>query len=153
MCPGPTRRKTGRLGNTYTDKRPDPVVKHRNMTNVIHTWGIYRDPAAKRVYAAVGQHAGDNKTFYGGVFISDDECESWTVVSDPKHTLGDYRTYDIMGFAGKLYATVNDQYERQSLLAVSSDGGASWKRIHMPVESRTAAVRDGQLPRGARLGP
>jgi hypothetical protein len=124
------------FGNAYTGKHPNPLVKHRNMPNVVHTFGLFPQANTGRVYAAVGQHAGDNQTFYGGVFISDDGCESWRVANDPKHILGDYRSYDVVEFGGKVYVTVNDEYGRPSRLAVSADAGDSWKRISVQVEGR-----------------
>jgi hypothetical protein len=124
------------LGEVYVGKPPDNQIKHRNMPNVIHTWGIYPYGNTGRLYAAVGQHAGDCQTFYGGVLISDDDGDSWEVVEDPRRILGKYRTYDITLFASKLYATANDDYERASALAVSSDWGATWKRVNTQVESR-----------------
>ncbi len=124
------------LGNVYVGNPPDAVTKHRTLPNVIHTWGLHPDPENGRLYSAVGQHAGDNQTFYGGVLISEDEGDSWNPVNDPRRVLGEYRTYDITQFSGKLYATANDEYERASQLAVSSDSGATWKRVHVQVESR-----------------
>ncbi len=124
------------MGEIYVGNPPDAVSKHRDMPNVIHTWGLDPQTDKGRLYAAVGMHAGDNQTFYGGVLISDDDGDSWNVVADPRHTLGAYRTYDIRQFCGKLYVTANDDYEKASQLAVSSDGGATWKRIRVSVESR-----------------
>ena len=124
------------LGEVYVANPPDKLVKHRNMTNVIHTWGIYPYGDTGRLYAAVGQHAGDCQTFYGGVMVSDDDGDTWDAVSDPRRILGKYRTYDITMFGGRLYATANDDYERSSALAASSDWGATWKRVNVQIESR-----------------
>lgn len=123
-------------GNVYVGKPPDALTKHRTLANVIHTWGIYPQTDTGRLFSAVGQHAGDNQTFYGGVFISEDDGDTWEPVDDPRHVLGDYRTYDITQFGTKLYATANDDYERPSQLAVSSNSGATWKRVRVQIESR-----------------
>lgn len=142
--PGPDPTEDWTLGNVYTGCPPERIVKHRNLPNVVHTWGLYPHAAAGRLYAAVGRHAGDNQTFFGGVFISEDGGASWSAVDDPKHVLGDYRTYDITQFGDTLYATVNDDYERPAALARSSDAGKTWKRINTQVECRPRllATRD-----------
>jgi hypothetical protein len=134
--PGPDPVEDWSLGNVYVGKPPEALKKHRNLVNVIHSWGLYPDADTGRIYTAVGQHAGDCQTFYGGVFISEDDGESWTPVEDRRHILGGYRTYDITRFGGKLYVTANDDYERPSQLVVSSDSGSTWKRVHGQIESR-----------------
>lgn len=134
--PGPDPTEDWTEGNAYIGNPPDNPLKHRNLPNVVHTWGIYPHGDTGRLYAAVGRHAGDNQTFSGGILISDDDGDSWTAVDDPRGVLGDYRTYDVKQFGGKLYATANDDYERASALAVSGDWGATWKRINVQVESR-----------------
>lgn len=142
--PGADPTEDWTMGNAYVGNPPDNPVKRRNMPNVLHTWGLYPHGDTGRLYAAVGQHAGDCQTFYGGVLISDDDGASWTAVNDPRRVLGDYRTYDVTCFGGKLYATANDEYGKASGLAVSGDWGATWKRINVQVESRPRllAARD-----------
>jgi hypothetical protein len=145
LCiPGADPTEDWKLGNVYTGKPPENIVKHRTLPNVVHTLGLYPNLAAGRLYAAVSRHCGDNQTFCGGVMISDDQGESWREAADPKHALGDYRTYDITGFGDTLYATSNDDYWGPSALASSTDGGATWKRVNVQVEGRPRllAARD-----------
>jgi hypothetical protein len=144
LFPGAYPMEDWTRGNIYTGKPPDKIVKRRTLPNVVHTWGLCSDPSADRVYAAVGRHAGDNQTFFGGVMISEDQGETWRVASDPKCVLGDYRTYDIAMLGDTLYATSNDEYGKDSRLAASTDGGATWKRVNVKVEGRPRllAARD-----------
>jgi hypothetical protein len=124
------------LGNIYTGKPPENVVKHRTLPNVVHTWGLYPHLAAGRLYAAVGRQGSNGQAFTGGVMISEDMGDTWAAAADPKRALGDYRTYDITMFGDTLYATSNDDYGRPSALAASSDGGATWKKVNVQVEGR-----------------
>jgi hypothetical protein len=124
------------LGNIYTGKPPEKIVKHRTLPNVVHTWGLYPHLAGGRLYAAVGRQGSNGHVFCGGVMISEDQGETWTAAADSKHALGDYRTYDITLFGDTLYATSNDDYGRASALAASADGGATWKRVNVQVEGR-----------------
>ena len=114
-------------GNTYVYPPPDSIIKHRNLPNVIHSWGLWRHET--HLYAAVSSHFGDYKTFTGEVFVSPDDGENWTRLANIEDGVGDYRTYDITGFGGKLYATWNDVYMEPCGLAVSATEGLSWQRI------------------------
>ncbi len=134
--PGPDPMEDWTLGNIYQVTPPGTVTKQRALVNVIHSWGLYPDVAAQRLYAAVGQHAGDNATFFGGIFISTDRGATWEAVKDPDRILGRYRTYDVIGLRNALYATVNDDYAMESVLAKSNDRGATWKRLDVAVQSR-----------------
>ena len=137
LCfPGADPMEDWSLGNVYTGKPPENIVKHRTLPNVVHTWGLYPHPAAGRLYAAVGRQGGDNQTFTGGVMISEDEGETWTAAADPKRALGAYRTYDVTLSGETLYATANDEYGQHSALASSTDGGATWKRVRVQIEGR-----------------
>lgn len=134
--PGPDPTEDWTLGNIYNAAPPGPIVKHRNLVNVIHCWGLYPDPAAGRLYAAVGQHTGDNATFFGGILISTDQGATWEPVKDPERILGKYRTYDVIGLRNALYATANDDYSAESVLVKSTDRGATWRRLDLAVRSR-----------------
>jgi len=116
-------------GNFYVYTPPATVIKRRNLPDVIHAWGEWFDPASNTLYTIVGAHLGDYKTWTGGVFSSTDAGANWTQLADRDQGVGEYRTYDIIGFHDKLYVVWNDVYGDPCGLAFSSDGGASWTRI------------------------
>jgi hypothetical protein len=120
------------LGNVYVYTPPDPVVKYRNLPNVLHTWAIWFDEASRALYAVVGAHLGDNVTWTGAVYSSTDGCRSWSLVADKSDGVGEYRTYDMVGLHNKLYIYWNDVYPTPCGLAESSDGGATWQRLAVP---------------------
>jgi hypothetical protein len=126
-------------GNVYVYTPPDPVVKYRNLPNVLHTWAIWFDEASRALYAVVGAHLGDNATWTGAVYRSTDGCRSWSLVADKRDDVGDYRTYDMVGLHNKLYIYWNDVYSEPGAvdptpcgLAESSDDGATWQRLAVP---------------------
>jgi len=136
------------LGNVYVYNPPDPVVKYRNLPNVLHTWAIWFDEASRALYAVVGAHLGDNATWTGAVYQSTDGCRSWSLVADKRDGVGDYRTYDMVGLHNKLYIYWNDVYPAPCGLAESSDGGATWQRLSVPDTAcrvRLAVFRDRLL--------
>ena len=116
-------------GNFYVYTPPAAVIKHRNLPDVIHAWGEWFDPATDTLYTVVGAHLGDYKTWTGGVFSSIDAGASWTQLANRDQGVGQYRTYDIIGFHGRLYVIWNDVYGDPCGLAVRSDGGTTWSRI------------------------
>ena len=119
-------------GNVYVYTPPGPVIKYRNLPNVLHTWAIWFDEASRGLYAVVGAHLGDNVTWTGAVYRSTDDCRSWSLVADKRGGVGDYRTYDMVGLHNKLYIYWNDVYPAPCGLAESSDGGATWQRLAVP---------------------
>jgi len=115
-------------GNTYVyTPTTDVITKHRNLPNVIHTWGMASTPEG--LYAAVSSHTGDYKTWTGEVFTSTDLGKNWTRIADKNDGVGDYRTYDIIRFNDKLYVTWNDELNDPCGLAESTDGGTVWTRL------------------------
>lgn len=116
-------------GNTYVYSPPDDFTKHRNLPNVIHTWGLWHHPTQDRLYAAVSSHQGDYKTWSGEIFVSADQGNSWARLADRDDGVGEYRTYDITGLGGKLYATWNDVYQEPCGLAQSDNEGNTWTRL------------------------
>lgn len=115
-------------GNTYVfDPATDAMTKHRNLPNVIHTWGLESIPAG--LYAAVSSHMGDYETWTGEVFRSQDEGESWERMANKDAGVGDYRTYDIISFRDNLYVIWNDSLNEPCGLAKSKDGGITWTRL------------------------
>ena len=115
-------------GNTYVYAPPTATMtKHRNLPDVIHTWGLESTPAG--LYAAVSSHMGDYETWTGEVFRSTDMGESWERLANKDAGVGDYRTYDIIRFHDRLYLVWNDEYGEPCGLAESEDGGYTWQRL------------------------
>ena len=142
-------------GNVYVYTPPGPVIKYRNLPNVLHTWAIWFDEASRALYAVVGAHLGDNVTWTGAVYRSTDDCRSWSLVADKSDGVGDYRTYDMVGLHNKLYIYWNDVYPAPCGLAESSDGGATWQRLAVPDTAcrvRLAVFQDRLLAMSAGPG-
>jgi hypothetical protein len=115
-------------GNTYVyTPTTQLMTKHRNLPNVIHTWGL--ESTSDGLYAAVSSHMGDYETWTGEVFRSQDGGESWTRMANKDAGVGDYRTYDIIQFNNKLYVIWNDALNDPCGLAESADGGTTWTRL------------------------
>jgi len=115
-------------GNTYVYTPTTGVMtKHRNLPNVIHTWGL--ESTAAGLYVATGAHEGDYQTWTGEVFFSDDLGENWELIADKTAGVGAYRTYDITQFNGKLYIVWNDVYGWPCGLARRQDKGVTWQRL------------------------
>ncbi|MCP4425479.1 MAG: hypothetical protein GY803_13380 [Chloroflexi bacterium] len=114
-------------GNAYVYKPPHSLVKHRNLPDVIHSWGLWVDETAGTLYTAVSfsPDGGDS----GGVFSSADQAQSWMQIADSTDGVGLDRTYDIIGQHEKFYITWNDVYTEACGLAVSENIGQTWSRI------------------------
>lgn len=143
-------------GNFYIKFGDQPITKHRNLPNVLHAWGVWFDEDSDILYTAVSSHLGDNQTWTGEVFSSTNQGENWVRVGNNQDGLGDYRTYDVIGFANRLYAVWNDTHDDSQGssnacgLTMSEDGGVSWTRIttttQQPLSCRARLhVWDGQL--------
>ncbi|MBL7170047.1 MAG: exo-alpha-sialidase [Candidatus Aenigmarchaeota archaeon] len=127
------------FGNVYTYIPSEGLIKHRNLPNVLHTWGLWSEGGD--VYAAVSSHIGDYETWVGQVFKSTDKGESWERLSD----LGDFRVYDIIGFNNKLYAIYNNIYAESLFLAVSTDGGINWSETVSGLNKARMIIFDNKL--------
>ena len=131
----------------------------------IHTWATWLDDTSDTLYAVTGsQMAPGNEPvadweWSGEVFSSIDDGANWTRLANRDgsqlagysgDSVGNYRTYDIVEFDGKLVITWTDFYlenpaDPDSLtyacgLAQSSDGGKSWTRL-TDVNTNTTACR------------
>jgi hypothetical protein len=144
--PGPDPTDNWTSGNVYSFAPPGSVVKHRagtNLINVLHMWSAWYDAVEAKLYAATSVcHEGitnPNDTtcqnaYFGKIYGSTDGAATWSEVArgdvvPPNDSIGRYRTYDIIGFNGRLYATWNDVYGDACGLAESTDGGANWSRL------------------------
>lgn len=128
-------------GNFYKYEPPGPGVKHRNLPKVIHAWGAWWDAASSQLYAAVSAHLGDYETWSGQVFRTEDLASGWNLVAGRDEGVGQYRTYDIVGFNGRLYVIWNDALSAPCGLAESSDNGVTWSRLTMPdIQCRSRLV-------------
>jgi alkaline phosphatase len=123
------------FGNFYIKSPGQPITKQRNLPNVVHTWGVWFDAQQDILYTAVSSHLGDNETWTGEIFSSTNQGVDWVRVGNYLDGLGDSRTYDITGFAGRLYAVwsddpdVNPDFPKGCGLTVSEDAGLTWTRI------------------------
>ncbi len=129
-------------GNIYSFA--DPIwTKYRlnnGLVNVIHSWGLWHDGVDTHFAAVSGCDEtispanGDtcDEHYQGKVFSSTDSGANWSELArgdDPSNGVGQYRTYDIIGFNYKLYVTWNDVYGEACGIAESVDDGATWTRL------------------------
>lgn len=108
------------LGNIYVLSGGEWLLK-RTLPNVIHTLGTCHHNGL--LYVATGAHVGDNETWEGRVFWSDDVGETWPGSS----LVTSYRVLDIASFNGKLYTTDTTYYANE--VHVSDDGGEAWQLV------------------------
>ena len=115
------------VGNTYVYTPSQPLLKLRNLPDVVHSWGLWADQTDKTLYTAVSfsPAGGDG----GGLFSSSDGGHNWTLTADQQDGVGADRTYDVMGVHGKLYVTWSDGETTPCGLAVSEDDGQTWNRL------------------------
>lgn len=106
------------FGNIYT-KQSGVWSMKRTLPNVIHTWGACEHNGL--LYVATSGHIGDNTTWEGKVFWSNDFGDTWVGSS----VVSDYRVYDVQSFNGDLWASASDLSSSQSLQR-SIDNGLSW---------------------------
>ena len=88
------------FGNIYV-KDDSGWKKKRTLPNVLHVFGQTTHDG--KLYVGTGSHTGDNETFEGRVFWSDDIGETWE-----SSYVGYYRVRDLISFSGKLYATCHE---------------------------------------------
>jgi hypothetical protein len=113
------------LGNLYERSVGGTWTKLRTLPLTIHALGLWHDGSV--LWVGGGMHTGDNVTWKGRVLRSTDDGVTWAAQVD----VNNYRIYDVIGHAGKLYATGYDwtgsEYTQD--LHVSSDGGATWSKV------------------------
>ncbi|NUQ39624.1 MAG: hypothetical protein HUU23_17930 [Caldilineales bacterium] len=123
-------------GNVYRHDIPSgATIKYRNLPHVLHTWGLWFDGSAGQLYAATSAHAGDNATWLGAIYRSSDMGASWERIADAADGIGDYRTYDVSGFQGRLYAIWGDVNGACGLTVFDPQSG--WQRLSRQVNCRS----------------
>ena len=115
-------------GNHYVYVPPGPIVRYRDATrglpDVIHTWGLWIAPDLA-VYVATSRQAPTVSGSKGSFFRSADAGATWNLLTD----LGSWRTYDVRGHDGRLYAVYQPEFNGPAALGVSEDGGRHWTDV------------------------
>jgi hypothetical protein len=113
------------LGNIYERSAGGTWTKRRTLPLTIHALGLWHDGST--LWVGGGMHTGDNATWKGRVLRSTDDGATWAAQVD----VNNYRIYDVIGHAGRLYATGYDwtgvAYTQD--LYISSDDGATWEKV------------------------
>jgi hypothetical protein len=128
-----------KLGNLYERGVSGVWMKRRTLPLTIHALGSWHDGSA--LWVSGGMHTGDNVTWKGQVLCSTDDGETWTAVD-----INNYRIYDVIGHAGRLYATgftaalVAQSYS-------SDDDGATWTQV----ADVTPAIKPRMIAFGSSL--
>jgi hypothetical protein len=115
-------------GNVYTFSSTGGLTKRRTLPNVLHAWGAWYDAATSQVYLATSAHRGDFTGSIGEIWRSADLGAHWERVATDEHGVGEYRTYDVFGHRGRLYATSADSLNT-CLLVAQPAVGTDWKPV------------------------
>jgi hypothetical protein len=115
-------------GNFYTYAASAGLTKWRNLPNVLHAWGVWHDAADNAVYVAASSHRGDFTGSVGEIWRTVDLGAHWARLANDDDGVGDYRTYDVLGHRGRLYATSAESRNSCTLVA-QPEVGTVW----MPV--------------------
>ena len=91
-------------GNFYLYHPGTGLIKRRNLPNVLHAWGTWYDAGENAIYLAASAHPGDFLTSIGQIWRTGDEGRNWELVADGNDGVGSYRTYDVIGHQGALFA-------------------------------------------------
>lgn len=117
LIPGIDPTESWDFGNVYVNG-----TKKRTLTNVIHSFGACLHNGF--LFVATGVHLGDETTFRGYVFRSNDLGDTW----DAPVQVSNYRVYDIVSFNGLLYVIANNFQD--PFVAVSDDDGETWDVVN-----------------------
>ena len=118
----------------YISTKDQTVVKHRNLSNMVHGWGSWYDVESNALYYAGSGHMADaqnrdDATTTGLLFKTMDFGQTWTKVADRIDGVGLYRSYDIIGIEDRLYVQFNDALNGTCSIAKSLDDGQTWARV------------------------
>jgi hypothetical protein len=91
-------------GNFYMYRPSTGLIKLRNLPNVLHAWGTWYDAGENAIYLAASAHPGDFLTSIGQIWRTGDAGATWELVADGSAGVGSYRTYDVIGSHGALFA-------------------------------------------------
>ncbi len=115
-------------GNVYTYGATAGLTKRRTLPNVLHAWGAWYDAVEDQVYVAASAHRGDFTGSIGEIWRTADLGAHWEPVANDEHGVGDYRTYDVLGHRGRLYATSADSLNT-CLLVAQPEVGTDWAPV------------------------
>jgi hypothetical protein len=115
-------------GNVYTYTTSGGLTKRRTLPNVLHAWGAWYDATMSEVYLATSAHRGDFTGSIGEIWHSADLGGHWDRIASDENGVGDYRTYDVFGHRGRLYATSADSLN-SCLLVAQSAVGTDWTLV------------------------
>jgi hypothetical protein len=110
------------LGNLYWRSADGIWTKQRTQPNTVHTFGMWY--SSPDLWVCGGMHTGDGLTTKGRVLHSADAGATW----DKQVDVNDFRLYDVIGHAGRLYATGLDS-DRVEYLYASCDSGMTWSTV------------------------
>ncbi len=113
-------------GNFYLYRPATGLIKLRNLPNVLHGWGVWYDAGEGATYLAASAHPGDFLTSIGQIWRTGDEGAHWELVADGGDGVGAYRTYDVMGHQGSLYAVSRDD---TCTLVAQPPGQSTWENV------------------------
>ena len=121
----------------YLDPSNDSVTKHRNIPYVIHSWGAWYDNLKGTLYIATSDILESTDDIYSPtiddwswkIHSTTDKWVTWQEVADKTNWVGTWRTYDITGHNGNLYAQWKNVEGNKCWITMSKDEGETWTKI------------------------
>lgn len=126
------------LGNVYIyDPDNRSLTQHRTLPYVIHSLSQFHHPTSGYWYVGTGAHTGDNSTWTGRVYKSNDLGQSWTQLPTQ---VCDYRVYNLAWYRNMIYAAGMSQNQYNSgraTIYTSNNDGASWTSTNIEIRARS----------------